>query len=134
MGRYAIRYLIYRQRIYNLEIGAYWRNMADRGSLRANHFDHVHISFYAATPDLPPIEEDPFMSLTPVQQADLYETTKATNAAVGRLEVQVEGLQAQVEALKAAASKGHEVGRLRGLTGHLSQGVRSEGPGPVGDG
>lgn len=51
------------------------------------------------------IEEDPFVSLSPEQQDDLLQTTKATNAAVGRLEVavrdSVSGLQAQVDALKS---------------------------------
>ena len=49
-------------------------------------------------------EEDSFMSLSPEQQKELLETTKATNAAVGRLEVairdQASGLQAQVTELK----------------------------------
>jgi hypothetical protein len=50
-------------------------------------------------------QEVDFMSLTPEQQAELFETTKATNAAVGRLEVAVRdgqtGLQHEVDELRA---------------------------------
>ena len=50
-------------------------------------------------------EEDPLMSLSPQQQEDLLATTKATNAAVGRLEIAIRdgnsGLQHQVDELKA---------------------------------
>lgn len=46
-AKYGIRYTIYRQRIYNPEIGTYWRAMEDRGSVTQNHFDHVHHSFYS---------------------------------------------------------------------------------------
>lgn len=53
----------------------------------------------------PPYEEDPFMALTADQLNELFSTTKATNDAVGRLEVAIRdpnnGLQAQFDALKA---------------------------------
>lgn len=38
-----ITYVIWRQRIYLIGQGG-WRAMADRGSITANHYDHVHIS------------------------------------------------------------------------------------------
>jgi hypothetical protein len=39
-----IKYVIWRQRI---NYGSGWRAMEDRGSITANHYDHVHISFSA---------------------------------------------------------------------------------------
>jgi hypothetical protein len=38
----SVKYVIWKQR-YN--DGRGWRPMADRGSVTANHFDHVHVSF-----------------------------------------------------------------------------------------
>lgn len=51
--RLGIEYVIWRQRIWNAtrsddvsRVGwSTWRRMADRGSISANHLDHVHISF-----------------------------------------------------------------------------------------
>lgn len=44
-ARLGIHYVIYRQRIWNIERAAEgWRKMGNRGGLTANHFDHVHIS------------------------------------------------------------------------------------------
>jgi len=42
-GRIGVKYVIYRQRIYNLSNPG-WRPMANRGGITANHFDHVHVS------------------------------------------------------------------------------------------
>lgn len=42
-NRLGVKYVIYRQRIYNMSNPG-WRPMADRGSITANHFDHVHVS------------------------------------------------------------------------------------------
>ncbi|MFO7252997.1 MAG: hypothetical protein DIU60_019835 [Actinomycetes bacterium] len=39
----GVKYVIYRQRIYHMSNPG-WRPMADRGSVTANHFDHVHVS------------------------------------------------------------------------------------------
>lgn len=70
--RYGIWYMIYRQRIYNPEIGSYWRDMARRGDpnnfdYTANHYDHVHFSFYASVksqePAPTPIIKGDMMSL-----------------------------------------------------------------------
>lgn len=46
----AIKYVIWRQRI---NYGAGWVGMSDRGSITANHFDHVHASFNAKASGTP---------------------------------------------------------------------------------
>ncbi|GAA1797950.1 hypothetical protein [Nostocoides veronense] len=45
MGRLGISYVIWRQRIWLAGSGG-WRAMEDRGSITANHYDHVHISVH----------------------------------------------------------------------------------------
>lgn len=45
-SKYGIMYIIYRQRIYDMRGGSGWRQMEDRGSITANHYDHVHISVF----------------------------------------------------------------------------------------
>ena len=42
-GAFNVKYIIWKQRIWLPELG-YWRPMSDRGSITANHYDHVHIS------------------------------------------------------------------------------------------
>ncbi len=42
-GRLNISYVIWQQRI---NMGGGWRGMEDRGSITANHYDHVHISLH----------------------------------------------------------------------------------------
>lgn len=43
----GVMYVIYRQQIWDVRRGdTDWRNMADRGSITENHFDHVHISMF----------------------------------------------------------------------------------------
>jgi hypothetical protein len=43
----GIMYIIYRQRIWDIRMAsAGWVPMANRGSITANHFDHVHISVF----------------------------------------------------------------------------------------
>lgn len=54
MAKYGIWYVIFRQLIWNPEIELAWRPMEDRGSSTQNHFDHVHLSFYATAPDPKP--------------------------------------------------------------------------------
>jgi hypothetical protein len=45
--RLGIMYIIYRQRIWDIRMAsAGWVPMPDRGSITANHFDHVHISVF----------------------------------------------------------------------------------------
>ncbi|MFZ0531335.1 MAG: SH3 domain-containing protein [Propionicimonas sp.] len=45
--RLHVSYVIWRQRNYRLTRG-YWVKMADRGGDTANHYDHVHVSFFAS--------------------------------------------------------------------------------------
>jgi hypothetical protein len=40
-----VKYIIWRQRIWYPSSGT-WRGMADRGSITANHYDHVHVSVH----------------------------------------------------------------------------------------
>jgi hypothetical protein len=43
----GIMYIIYRQRIWDIRMAsAGWVKMPDRGSITANHYDHVHISVF----------------------------------------------------------------------------------------
>ncbi|HEY1639633.1 MAG TPA: hypothetical protein VGG35_03000 [Streptosporangiaceae bacterium] len=46
-SRLGIMYIIYRQRIWDARMpSSGWVPMEDRGSVTANHFDHVHISVF----------------------------------------------------------------------------------------
>ncbi len=40
-----VKYIIWRQRIWYPSSGT-WQGMADRGSITANHYDHVHVSVH----------------------------------------------------------------------------------------
>lgn len=43
----GIEYIIYSQQIWSVErSGEGWRGMSDRGSVTANHYDHVHVTVY----------------------------------------------------------------------------------------
>lgn len=44
---FGIYYVIWRQQI---NLGRGWRTMENRGSITQNHYDHVHVSFYASAP------------------------------------------------------------------------------------
>ncbi len=45
-GELGVRYLIWQQRIWSVaRQGEGWRGMPDRGSVSANHLDHIHVSF-----------------------------------------------------------------------------------------
>lgn len=44
-GRFGAEYVIWKQRI---NFGSGWRWMEDRGGTTQNHYDHVHISFFAS--------------------------------------------------------------------------------------
>ncbi len=57
--KYGVRYIIWRQRIWNEEIGAYWRQMADQGNQTLNHFDHGHVTFYSTADNFE--EDDMFL-------------------------------------------------------------------------
>ena len=42
-----IEYIIFSQHIWSVErAGEGWRSMSDRGSITANHYDHVHVTVY----------------------------------------------------------------------------------------
>jgi uncharacterized protein YraI len=42
-----IEYIIFSQHIWSVERGGEgWRSMSDRGSVTANHYDHVHVTVY----------------------------------------------------------------------------------------
>ncbi|MFG2004695.1 coiled-coil domain-containing protein [Spirillospora sp. NPDC048911] len=43
-SRYGVKYVIWRQRIYDMRGSGGWKSMSDRGSITANHYDHVHVS------------------------------------------------------------------------------------------
>ena len=43
----GVSYVIYSQHIWSVERGGEgWRAMASRGSVTANHYDHVHVSVF----------------------------------------------------------------------------------------
>jgi uncharacterized protein YraI len=43
----GIEYIIFSQQIWSVErSGEGWRGMSDRGSVTANHYDHVHVTVY----------------------------------------------------------------------------------------
>jgi hypothetical protein len=42
--RFGVDYVIWEQRIFMIG-GSGWQAMEDRGSITANHYDHVHVSF-----------------------------------------------------------------------------------------
>lgn len=49
--RLGVEYIIWRQRIWSVaRSGEGWRAMEDRGSITANHYDHVHVNFIATAP------------------------------------------------------------------------------------
>jgi hypothetical protein len=43
-SRFGIKYVIWRQRIYDMRGSGGWSQMEDRGSVTQNHYDHVHVS------------------------------------------------------------------------------------------
>ncbi len=46
-ARLGVSEVIYEQRIWTVQrSGEGWRSMSDRGSVSANHYDHVHVSVY----------------------------------------------------------------------------------------
>ena len=46
-SEFGVNYIIYSQHIWSVDrAGEGWRAMEDRGSITANHYDHVHVSVY----------------------------------------------------------------------------------------
>lgn len=51
-GRLGVTYVIWAQHIWSVaRNGEGWRKMENRGSVTANHFDHVHVSFIKTEPN-----------------------------------------------------------------------------------
>lgn len=44
--RLGVKYVIWKQRIYDTRTSGGWSQMGDRGSITANHFDHPHVSVF----------------------------------------------------------------------------------------
>jgi hypothetical protein len=44
-SRLGVKYVIWRQRIYDMRSPG-WDPMENRGSVTANHYDHVHVSVF----------------------------------------------------------------------------------------
>ena len=58
--RFGVRYVIRRRQIWNIERASEgWRNQTATGDRTADHYDHVHITFYAKGADAPAPEPDP---------------------------------------------------------------------------
>ncbi|MFI6906389.1 coiled-coil domain-containing protein [Nonomuraea sp. NPDC050394] len=45
-SRLGVMYIIWKQRYYDIRSGGGWDPMSDRGSVTANHYDHVHVSVF----------------------------------------------------------------------------------------
>ena len=46
-SEFGVSYVIHAQRIWSVERSSEgWRAMEDRGSVTANHYDHVHVTTY----------------------------------------------------------------------------------------
>ncbi|WP_327089932.1 hypothetical protein OIE66_04765 [Nonomuraea sp. NBC_01738] len=45
-ARLGVMYIIWKQRYYDIRSGGGWDPMSDRGSITANHWDHVHVSVF----------------------------------------------------------------------------------------
>ncbi len=59
----GVRYVIRREHIWNIERAAEgWRWQGHQGSRRLDHYDHVHVTFYASAPDV----DDPYIPPTPL--------------------------------------------------------------------
>jgi hypothetical protein len=43
-AKYGVKYVIWKQRIWDTRTSGGWRQMEDRGSITQNHYDHVHVS------------------------------------------------------------------------------------------
>jgi len=46
-SEFGVSYIMYSQKIWSVERGSEgWRSVSDRGSVTANHYDHVHVTTY----------------------------------------------------------------------------------------
>ena len=90
--RFGIRYIIRRRQIWNVERdGEGWRNQGVTGNRTADHYDHVHITFYAKaavepTPPPHPVpqpEEPEVAKVAYPLQVDAGERRKLPILAIG---------------------------------------------------
>lgn len=101
--RSAIDYVIFRQHIYNPEISHDWRLMADRGGITQNHFDHVHVSFVATTPQEDDMTIDELRAV--LEEKDgVIQSIRTTNTNVNNnynaLKAELDELKAEIAQLK----------------------------------
>lgn len=72
--RFGVRYVIRRRQIWNIErAGEGWRNQSVTGDRTADHYDHVHVTFYAKGADDGPSAPEP--DPVPQPQGDLQVLT-----------------------------------------------------------
>lgn len=65
--RFGIRYVVRREYIWNIErADEGWRWQGHQGNRTKDHYDHVHVTFYATAPEVGPI---PTPTPTPTQEA-----------------------------------------------------------------
>ncbi len=75
--RFGIRYIIRREHIWNIErVAEGWRRQVHHGNRTADHYDHVHITFYATAPQVGPT---PVPTPTPTQEGLPMEFTYITS-------------------------------------------------------
>lgn len=69
--RFGVRYIIRRCQIWNIErAGEGWRNQAATGNRTADHYDHVHITFYATAAAVPDQPTKPIPKPQPPEEDD----------------------------------------------------------------
>lgn len=103
MERYGVTYVIWRQQIYNPGIAPRWRDMADRGGVTQNHFDHAHISFDVSAPA--PTEEENDLSteeraMLLEMHTQLMHPEFGVGKALANLNEEIIALREKVDALK----------------------------------
>lgn len=100
-ARWSVHYIIYRQRIFNIERAAEgWRSMADRGSPTQNHMDHVHISFY---PEGPPSTQPDNPPITGKELPDVFTYSTAPNVDGGSIWLVVAGVAHRIYTIDDAS-------------------------------
>ncbi len=67
--RFGVRYMIRREYIWNIErADEGWRWQGHQGNRTADHFDHVHLTFYSTAADVP--DPEPIPDPEPVPEED----------------------------------------------------------------
>lgn len=104
--RLGVSYVIWAQRIWSRERNSEgWRSMEDRGSVTANHFDHVHISFQRTEPNPGAAAPTGSGSKTGVGTADDSASTAGASAAGSAI-----GATSELAILQAALMGGGSAG------------------------